>query len=99
MPKYWMINDRNRGGVATSPNTAGLTYWVTDKKPLNVIDNWTKVSASSFATQLKAAADAFPEETPVSQSHVSIFIHGYNVSFQHSASFYENLSRGLSRNR
>lgn len=91
MPNYWMINDRNRGGIGTSPNTAGLTYWVTDKKPLNVIGNWTRVSAASFATLLKDAADAFPIEAPVNQSHVSIFVHGYNVSFEHSASFYENL--------
>lgn len=93
MPKYWMINDRDKGGVGTSPNTTteGLTYWVTDKGPLNVIGNWTKVSASSFETQLKAAADAFPTKPPEKQSHVTILVHGYNVSFAHSASFYENL--------
>ncbi len=86
MPKYWMINDRDKGGVGTSPNktTEGLTYWVTDKTPLNVIGNWTKVSAASFAAQLKAAADAFPDKPPEKQSHVTILVHGYNVSFDHS---------------
>src|SRR4029077_1328596 len=90
MPKYWMINDRDKGGVGTSPNTTteGLTYWVTDKTPLNVIGNWTKVSATAFATQLKAAADAFLAQPPENQSHVTILVHGYNVSFDHSASFY-----------
>ena len=98
MPKYWMINDRDKGGIGTSPNAGGLTYWVTDKTPLNVIENWTKVSASAFATQLKAAADAFPAITPgenEDQSHVTILVHGYNVSFDHSASFYENLCSKL----
>src|ERR1700681_29553 len=97
MPKYWMINDRNQGGVGTSPNTTtdGLTYWVTDKTPLNVIGNWTKVSASAFETQLKGAADAFPDQPPENQSHVTILVHGYNVSFDHSASFYENLCSRL----
>jgi esterase/lipase superfamily enzyme len=98
MPKYWMINDRDKGGIGTSPNTGGLTYWVSDKTPLNVIGNWTKVSASSFSTQLKAAADAFPAIPPgqnEDQSHVTILVHGYNVSFDHSASFYENLCSRL----
>jgi esterase/lipase superfamily enzyme len=97
MPKYWMINDRDKGGIGTSPNTTtdGLTYWVTDKTPLNVIGNWTKVSASSFETQLKAAADAFLVQPPEDQNHVTILVHGYNVSFDHSASFYENLCSRL----
>ena len=88
-----MINDRDKGGIGTSPNTTsdGLTYWVTDKTPLNVIGNWTKVSASSFATQLKAAADAFLPQPPENQSHVTILVHGYNVSFDHSTSFYQDL--------
>jgi esterase/lipase superfamily enzyme len=95
MPKYWMINDRNQGGVGTAPNTAGVTYWVTDNGPLNVIGNWQKVSNSSFATQLKAAADAFPANPPEDQSHVTILVHGYNASFDHSASAYENLCNKL----
>jgi hypothetical protein len=85
VPKFWMINDRDRGGVGTSPNktSEGLTYWVTDKTPLDIIGNWQKVSASSFETQLKATADALPARPPENQSHVTILVHGYNVSFEH----------------
>ena len=97
VPKYWMINDRDKGGVGTSPNKTaeGLTYWVTDKTPLNIIGNWQKISAASFASQLKAAADAFPDAPPEKQSHVAILVHGYNVSFEHSTSFYENFCSRL----
>jgi esterase/lipase superfamily enzyme len=100
MPKYWMLNDRDKGGIGTSPNTTseGLTYWVTDKTPLNVIGNWTKVTANNFQTLLAAAADEFPAIPPgenLDQSHVTILVHGYNVSFDHSASFYENLCSKL----
>ena len=94
MPKYWMINDRDRGGTGTSPNTRGLTYWVTDNGPLNQISNWKNVTANQFQTLLKAAADAFPALPPgdnLDQSHVTILVHGFNVSFDHSASFYEQL--------
>jgi len=64
MPKYWMINDRDRGGVGTSLNAGGLTYWVTDNGPLNLIGNWTKVTANNFQTLLAAAADEFPAIPP-----------------------------------
>lgn len=93
-----MINDRNQGGTGTAPNTRGLTYWVTDNGPLNNIANWTSVTANKFQTLLAAAADAFPALPPgqnQDQSHVTILVHGYNVSFEHSASFYENLCSRL----
>ena len=93
MPKYWMISDRNNGGTGTGINNNGLTYFVSDAGPLNNIANWTKVTAQSFRTQLAAAADQFPLLTDAQnedQSHVTILIHGYNVSFDHSTSFYQD---------
>ena len=97
MPKYWLISDRNNGpggiGTGTGLNTNGLSYFVSDNGPLDVITNWQKVSASSFQTQLAAAADQFPEIPPgqnESQSHVTILIHGFNESFEHSTSFYQD---------
>ena len=71
--------------VGTSPNktTEGLTYWVTDKTPLNVIGNWTKVSASSFAAQLKAAADAFGK-SPRKIPELFLNFIRYNVDAVHN---------------
>lgn len=93
MPKYWLISDRNNGGTGSGLNNNGLSYFVSDGGPLNNIANWKKVSAQSFQTQLAAAADQFPllpEGQNEDQSHVTILIHGYNVSFDHSTSFYED---------
>ena len=56
MPKYWMINDRNRGGTGTAPNPRGVTYWVTYNSPPNNINNWTSVTQGEFQTLLAAAA-------------------------------------------
>jgi esterase/lipase superfamily enzyme len=98
MPKYWMINDRDKGGVGTSPNKAGVTYWVSDKEPLNNIDNWTSVTRKRFQDLLVAAANSFPALPPgenQNQSHVTILVHGYNESFDHSASFYQDLCSRL----
>jgi esterase/lipase superfamily enzyme len=94
MPRYWLISDRNNNGTGTGRNTAGLTYWTSDGGPLNTITNWTKVTAAQFSTLLKAAAAAFPalsQGDNEKQSHVTILIHGFNVSFESSTTFYESL--------
>jgi esterase/lipase superfamily enzyme len=94
MPKYWLISDRNNGGAGLGRNIGGLTYWTSDGGPLNNIANWSKVTANQFQTLLKAAADTFPALPPQeneNQSHVTILIHGFNVSFDHSTTFYEQV--------
>jgi esterase/lipase superfamily enzyme len=94
MPKYWLISDRNNNGTGTGLNNNGLSYFVSDVAPLNNIANWRRVSARSFQTQLAAAADQFPDLAPgqnEAQSHVTILIHGFNVSFDSSTSFYQDL--------
>jgi esterase/lipase superfamily enzyme len=103
VPKYWLISDRDRGpggiGTGTDMNNAGLTYWVSDTSPLNNIGNWQKVpSKDAFTKLLAAAADQFQELPPdqqQSQQHVTLLIHGYNVSFDHAATFYEYICSKL----
>jgi esterase/lipase superfamily enzyme len=93
MPQYWLISDRNKGGIGRDRNVAGLAYFVSDKSPLNNIDNWQRVSPTRFRTLLAAAADAFPalpQGENEKQSHVTILVHGFNVSFDHSTTFYES---------
>jgi len=93
-----MISDRNNGGTGTGRNVGGLTYWISNQGPLNNIANWQKVSPTQFKTLLAAAADQFPalpHSQNEQQSHVSILVHGFNVSFDHSASFYEDLNGRL----
>ena len=87
MPKYWLISDRNNGGVGNGLNTtrAGLTYWVSDGGDLTQITNWKNVSALQFQTLLSGIADEFPDNVPnEDQAHVTLLVHGYNVNF-HSA--------------
>jgi len=60
MPNYWLISDRNNGGTVTSRNTAGLTYFISEKGPLNKIANWREITPTQFRTLLGAAADVFP---------------------------------------
>jgi esterase/lipase superfamily enzyme len=96
MSKYWLISDRNKGGMGPGINNAGLTYWVSEGGDLTNISNWQKVSALNFQTLLTAAADQFPDNVPnEQQSHVTILVHGFNVSFQSATGFYQSISDGL----
>ncbi len=98
MPRYWLISDRNHGGVGTGRNVAGLSYFVSDRGPLDNIANWRKVTPTQFRTLLAAAADAFPalpHGDNENQSHVTILVHGFNVSFTHSTAFYQDLCKRL----
>jgi pimeloyl-ACP methyl ester carboxylesterase len=87
-----MINDRNRGGTGTAPNDAGLTYWVSDQGPLDDLAHWRKVTPGQFRTLLAAAADEFPalpHGGNENQLHVTLLVHGFNVSLEDSTRFYE----------
>ena len=98
MPKYWLISDRNNGGTWTDRNVAGLTYFVSDTKPLSDINNWSRVTGVQFQRLLRTATDGFPALPPgqnENQSHVTILIHGYNVSFESATGFYEKVCSSL----
>jgi esterase/lipase superfamily enzyme len=96
MPKYWLISDRNNGGVGQGKNNAGLTYWVSEGGDLTNIVSWQKVSGGNFQKLLADAADEFPDNVPnEQQSHVTILVHGFNVSFQSATAFYQKISGSL----
>ena len=66
--------------------------------PLDVKTNWRKVSADAFKTQLIAASDQFPtllHANNENQSHVSLFVHGYNVGWTDAARRYEQFCTDL----
>jgi esterase/lipase superfamily enzyme len=102
MPKYWLISDRNKGaggiGTGTGMNNAipGLTYWTSEGGDLTKIESWQKVSAGNFQKLLADAADHFPANVPnEQQSHVTLLVHGFNVSFESATKFYQKMCDGL----
>ena len=98
MPKFWMINDRNKGGTGAEPNNDGLTYWVSDAANLADIENWTRVSPARFKKLLAGAADEFPvldHRQNENQSHVTLLVHGYNVGFSSAISLYQQVCDSL----
>src|SRR6202011_1454004 len=77
-------------------NNAGLTYFVSEGGDLTNIVSWQKTSSSNFQKLLADAADQFPADVPnEQQSHVTILVHGFNVSFQSATRFYQKVSDSL----
>ena len=77
-------------------NNAGLTYWVSNGGDLTKIANWQKTSAGNFQKLLADAADQFPADVAnEKQGHVTILVHGFNVSFQSATKFYQKVADSL----
>jgi esterase/lipase superfamily enzyme len=98
MTAYWMITDRALDNGVPGDDRGPLTYWVSDKAPLDDFKNWTSVSAGAFQTLLAAAADQFPAVSHgdnEQQSHVTFFVHGYNNGWQDAARRYQQLCADL----
>jgi esterase/lipase superfamily enzyme len=95
VPKYWMISDRTINGDTLGTELAPTTYWVSDKAGIDKLGNWTRVgSAEEFRKQLVDAASDFPAvpaEEQHDQKHVTIFVHGYNNSWDVAAKRYKSI--------
>ena len=98
MPKYWMISNRAIKDGSPSGDRGDLGYWVADNAPLDNFAAWQSKSAAEFKDLLVAAAGAFPllpHAQNEDQSHVTFFVHGYNVGWQDAARRYQKLCDGL----
>ena len=97
MPRYWMITNRNIGGVGDTlgKRLAGRSHWVTDESDVTRLDNWKRVTPTQFWTLLVAAADEFPvindPHEQENQKHVTVFVHGYNNTWADAASRYRSI--------
>ena len=98
MPAYWMISNRTEESGGFGGDRGDLTYWVSDKGPLDNKKNWTRVSADGFKNKLIAAANQFPpldHDEHEDQCHVTFFIHGYNNGWQDAAKRYQKFRDAL----
>ncbi len=77
---------------------ANLTFYVSDSARVDQFKNWTPRSATEFRKELLAAADAFPlipETEHEAQKHVSVFVHGFNNSWDDAAKRYKQITDDL----
>jgi len=99
MPKYWMITNRNvekENGLGSK--LADLTFYVSDNARVEQLKHWTPCTAAEFRKQLMATAEAFPPFPEIEhekQKHVSVFVHGYNNSWDEAAKRYKQITDDL----
>lgn len=94
-----MVTNRSVGTASLGEARGdGLTYWVAKDGPVDRLSSWARVSQEKFRTMLVAAADRFPAkpaDLQHEQQHVSILIHGYNVSWKEATRRYAQVHRDL----
>ena len=98
MPKYWMITNRAVKKDGLGKDLAELSYYTSDKAKLDQLDSWTPRSPAEFRKDLAATADAFPlipETEHEKQKHMTVFVHGYNNSWQDAALRYKQITDDL----
>ena len=98
MPKFWLISNRNVENSGFGTKLASLTFWTSDKSPLDDFNNWTRTEPDKFKAMLIAAADQFPKIDHANnerQSHVTLFVHGYNTGWQDAARRYQTVCEQL----
>lgn len=102
MQPYMMISNRNRDGDGLGSDIAGLTFYTADAsvdaKSLDTLSAWTKVTRAAFIAQIKDIADSFPlvpDAQNEKQSHVCLFVHGFNTNWTDAVSDYLEVKNGL----
>lgn len=94
MPKYWMISNRNVEKSGLGTERAGLSFYTSDSEDVAQFATWKPCAAADFQKALVGAADAFPdfeEHENEKQKHVTVFIHGYNNSWDDAARRYKQI--------
>ncbi len=92
MARYWMISNRNVKRDGLGIGHSSLSYWLSDKNAVDELSSWERTTGPQFKKELIKAADQFPWiEDPAaheSQKHVTLFVHGYNNSWDDAARRY-----------
>ena len=69
-----------------------------DPKSLHKLSAWTKITRAAFIAQLKEIADSFPllpDAQNEKQSHICLFVHGFNTSWTDAVDDYLDVKNSL----
>jgi len=103
MQPYMMISNRNReGSDGLGSDIASLTFYTADAsadpKTLHKLSAWTKLTRVDFIARLKEIADSFPllpDSQNEKQSHICLFVHGFNTSWTDAVDDYLDVKNSL----
>jgi esterase/lipase superfamily enzyme len=100
MPKFWMITNRSNDVEKRefTRDRAGLSFHVADSNGLDDYGTWRPVDEKRFKKLLLGEAEKLPlveDGGHERQKHVTLFVHGYDNSWQDAARRYERLCAQL----
>src|SRR5262249_15875167 len=100
MPKYWMISDRNIEAGRLGADRDDLSFWVSDSEQVDDLKRWRRVAKpGGLPDPGAAAAERFPDiedpELNLQQHHVTLFVHGFNNSWEEAALRYRTICQSI----
>jgi esterase/lipase superfamily enzyme len=93
-----MISNRDLRNGSPGSERGPLSYYVADDNPTKSFSNWKPLDFQTFKTKLVDAANQFPSLAHgdhEQQSHVALFVHGFNVDYQSAVNRYQQLCASL----
>jgi esterase/lipase superfamily enzyme len=98
-----MISNRNVGNNTLGKQVGPRRYWITDDDAVAQFKSWEEIKEDQFSKLLKATASRFPLITDPAlhedQKHVTIYVHGYNNTWQDAAGRYDSIVKNLYNGR
>jgi esterase/lipase superfamily enzyme len=98
--QYWMISNRNVKGSSLGSERDTLRYYTSDGGgAIDSLSSWDQCKTKDeFQNLLARAANKFPvkpDSENLDQKHVTIFIHGFNNSWQDAAKRYQQITQDM----
>lgn len=100
MPQSYMICSRDEVDGEFDISRAPMRYFISNAAPDQLIfkNQWVEKTEKEFAKELIDVAQNFPFEPPENneaQKHLSLFIHGYNNTWEESVERYAKIQSKL----
>jgi esterase/lipase superfamily enzyme len=98
-----MITNRKQREGELGPDEGPLTFWMTtktgDAAKLKQLDQWEQLKPTAFVGEMRRmVAETFPElpeEENEQERHVTLFVHGFNNSFEDALGRYLQIHRAI----
>jgi len=105
MATQWMITNRKQHGSELGPHEGPLTFWMTDKAgdaaKLKNLKEWQQLKPAEFVGGLRRKVAAqfpeLPDEENEHEHHVTLFVHGFNNSFEDALGRYLQIHSAILR--
>jgi len=93
-----MMTNRNKAKDGLGNGLAGMRYFEHGTGSISKLSNWTELTKKQFGERVVGIAGTFPsipDDQNTEQRHVSVFVHGYNVSWEDSVERYDQVRSDL----